>query len=145
MDPFRNLDADLRDALEHMGELAETQLGPDDFRVERHPAVAVRDLPALKGFDYSSWGEWREGELAEIRAEGGDEALHDELARFRGPGWADRAMRWLEDGVPAVVLMETPSGYEDLADGRGRVSFATGMGIESVPVAVAHPTEGGTQ
>lgn len=138
---FRNLDVDLRDALEHMGELAGTAINLDDFRVERHPTVAVRDLLA-KWFDYSSWGEWREGELAEIRAEDGDMALHDELTSFRGPEWADRAIGWLTDGVPAIVLMETPDGYKDLADGRGRVSFVTGMGFKTISVAVVRPYSG---
>ncbi len=49
-----------------------SQFSLDDFRIEKHLAVPVQDLPTLKGFDYGSWGEWQDGELVEIRADGGD-------------------------------------------------------------------------
>jgi Fe-S-cluster containining protein len=146
-DPFRNLRGDLWDALAAACEMesrdpSEEEL--EEFSVERRSDVPVEEL--LRWMDYSSWGEWTDGELAEILRDGGEEALREELSGFRGPGWSGRAMGWLRDGVPAVVLMEMPdllggaSGYPDLCDGRGRVSFMVGMGIKRAAVAVATRT-----
>ena len=141
LDPFRNLEADLLDAMEYASEVEEgggdDGLSREDFSVERRTEVPVEEL--LRLMDYSSWGQWAKGELAEILRDGGEDALRGELAAYRGPDWSGRAMGWLRDGVPAVVLLETPSGYSDLCDGRGRVSFMVGMGIARAAVAVAQP------
>jgi hypothetical protein len=141
LDPFRNLRSDLRDALEaasdeaHQGPASHEDLDEQDYSVERFPDVPVEKL--LRWTDSSSWCPWAEGELAEILRDGGEDALREELNGFRGPDWSGRAMEWLRDGVPAVVFLKDMGGYEDLCDGRGRVSFMVGMGIDRAAVAVA--------
>jgi len=140
LDPFRNLRADMREALmaasdeAHQGPGLHEDLDEQEYSVERFPEVPMEKL--LQWTDYSSWCPWPAGALAEILRDGGEDALREELNGFRGPDWSDRAMEWLRDGVPAVVFLKTPDGYEDLCDGRGRVSFMIGMGIELAAVAV---------
>lgn len=81
--------------------------------------------------DYSSWGGFQQGELVGMP----QDELRAELNSYR-QGWAERAMRWLEDGsIPPVVLVEALRD-RGIADGRGRVSLAVGMNIPELEVIV---------
>lgn len=138
------LDQDLRDALDHVeqGEDIPQQFYPEQFEVSEIEAFPVKQLHDW--MDYSSWGEWNNGELRDLLQKDGKNALFEELKRFRGEDWAFRAMGWLDNGIatiPTVILVETPSGYRDVGDGRGRISLAIGMGLETIPVAIAKPRD----
>ena len=82
--------------------------------------------------DYGSWGEWR---LNDLRGLPPNE-LKSGLESFRGKRWARDALKWLVDGMPAIILVEASNRCAAIADGRGRVSFAVGMGIKQLPVIV---------
>lgn len=138
LDPFRNADQDIRDALE----MADVGFGTDpntQFTYQRQDLVPV--VKVLTYDDYSSWGEWEPGELAELE----DWELRDELVSFRGEAWADKALGWLDFGIPAVIVLDGLPEHlsEDVVvgvgDGRGRLSFAVGMNIEHVPVIWVRP------
>lgn len=128
-DPFRFVSRDISDALDHLSDFT---AGPklSDYNSVRQAKVPVSEVLAYD--DYSAWGEWEPGELAEL-----DEAeLRDALTGFRGSAWADRVLKWQEEGIPAVVVFPAEGV---IGDGRGRLSFAVGMGIPEVPVVWLRP------
>lgn len=89
--------------------------------------------------DYSSWGEFEQGELASLPP---DEA-RDELAGFRGAAWADRALGWLKrKKIPPLILIDGEAG-ECLGDGRGRMNFAMAFAIPVLDVIVLVEKPGG--
>lgn len=135
LNPFRNAKRDVSHALEHFFGATSRDVDP------RVPFEETRAEMPLKKIlddwdDYAGWGEFDPGELSgappdEVRAE---------LGSYRGSTWSHRAMTWLKDGVPAVVLVE---GKDEngktmrlLGDGRGRANFAVALGIKTLPVIV---------
>ena len=135
---------DLQDACEYLvgsiDALPFRSLTPDDLIEMARERVAPSALPA----DLSSWAEWSPGELAAMDPV----ERYEELDRFRNydtgteGDWAERAEEWIERGdVPTVVVIEAPDPeapggvFQDLCDGRGRVSLAIGMGWATVPVS----------
>ena len=130
------LPEDLADAVE-AAQAGDPSLTLADLVEVKRERVGLRDLPA----DLNSWAEWEPGELAALQPADRRQLLE----AFRGPGWIDRAEQWIAAGdVPTVVVVSLPdqhpewSGstvFTDLADGRGRVSVALGMGWPTVPVA----------
>lgn len=118
-------DADLADALEHASDYHDRELRLEDFDVSQPEQIAIDSIPD----DLSSWTEWRPGELLR---DFDDEERFVELDSFRGRPWAERASSWTPSTMPPIVLVET-SDYEGVADGRGRVSYAIGMGWPTVP------------
>ena len=126
-DPFRYADRDIEDALDHAYDFG-ASTDPSDYKITREEHVPIEDV--LYHDDYSSWGEWEPGELAALDAE-----AMQELESYRGVGWAHKALGWLEEGIPAIVVVEGVG----ISDGRGRVNFAVGMGIDSVPVIWMKP------
>lgn len=131
-DPYRNISADVEDALSYAEEAFEDW--PRD--ADEPPCMAEKlgtwHLSKILGFDdYSSWGEWRPGELEGLS----DEELRAELEHFRGRGWAHKAMEWLRDGsIPAIVVFNSKKYGEAIGDGRGRTSLAVGLGMKKLPV-----------
>jgi hypothetical protein len=80
--------------------------------------------------DYGSWGEFSKGELAKLPP---DEAK-EELSRYRGGSWADRALAWLKaKKIPPIVLVDGKEA-RCIGDGRGRVNFA--MAFNKSPLDV---------
>jgi hypothetical protein len=122
-DPYRNAASDIRDAEEYLNETFDVI----SCREEKRTCMRIADV--LRYDDYSSWGQWRAGELIGLSPAD----LHQEFVSFRGEAWATQAEAWKKDGVPAIVLAEfSGRGRErdtSIADGRGRVSFAVGMRI----------------
>lgn len=55
------------------------------------------------------------------------------LNSFRGSSWATRAMNWTPQTVPPIIIVQLADGTTAIADGRGRTSYAIGMGWSSVP------------
>lgn len=138
LDPYRNQEHDVLEALDHATDGgAIGSMDPADWTIKRAVSVPVAEV--LNYDDYSSWGEWEVGELQELDRD----ELEAELKSFRGDDWAQRALAWLDDGIPAVVVTLDDAAFEGVSDGRGRLSFAVGMGIENVPVVwvTKKPTE----
>ena len=124
LSPYRNSEQDIADALEYAAGSFDDW--PKEPRLDMK--LGIWSLSKILNYDdYSSWGAWRSGELREA------EDLEEELSSFRGSVWAAKAIRWTKDGVPAIVLIKSPYGV-GIADGRGRVSFAVGMGLPSLHV-----------
>jgi hypothetical protein len=135
LDPYRNSPRDVEDALEHV---REEVVGLDEWPegtcfAEKREVLPLRKILAYD--DYSSWGEWRHGELRGLsRSE-----LHSALSSFRGRGWADTAMGWLSrpaaHNIPAIVIFDSRvSRWTAIGDGRGRVSLAVGLALPRLHV-----------
>lgn len=119
---------DIADAEEYMHETFEAE-GP--WIEQKRKSMPLREI--LDWDDYSSWGEWRSGDLRGLT----EEELRAELRSFRGKTWAEIAIGWLVDNrIPAIILAEARDGTSAIADGRGRVSLAVGLGIPSLPVII---------
>jgi hypothetical protein len=132
MDPYRNAESDLEDALEYGRETFEAwpRHGDPCFVMKR----VTWSLKKILGYDdYSSWGEWRTGELQSLD----DLALRDELVHFRGNAWAALAFKWIrQDGVPAIVIIDSNKYGVGIADGRGRVSLGVGLLLPRLSVVL---------
>ena len=118
----------MQDALEYSAESFDAWPSAAPCLVEKRTTLPLARV--LSYGDYSAWGEWKHGELPR---EGDPTELFQALASFRGPGWAREALRWLQDGIPAIVIVDSKYGT-DIADGRGRTSLAVGLGLEELPV-----------
>lgn len=128
-DPFRNLQRDLREAMQHMRESYGPMPPLSSLRVTKHRAMP---LDTIAGYgDPSGWSEWDEGELVGLDTD----ELRDELESYRGRAFAERALGWLRDGFPAVVLVDVGRAV-DIADGRGRFSVALATGARTMPAVV---------
>jgi hypothetical protein len=133
LDAYRNATHDLREALAYYEESYPSATyylyehrRPTCFKVTQEEWT----LPQILAYDdYTSWGGFQPGELRELSPHERLEAMRS----YRGHGWARMALQWWHEGIPAVVLVESSRG-KALGDGRGRVSFAVGMGIERLPV-----------
>lgn len=113
---------DIEDAIDHMSD--ETPLRLKDFsKKTRH--VSLKELARYD--DFGSWPEWRPGELIAMDAD----ERHEALVSFRGEEWAERAEGWTPSTVPTIVVVD--ADRTAIADGRGRVSYAIGMGWTSMP------------
>ena len=129
LDPFRNLEHDKKEARDHVLSFDENF---DDYKFQ---IIKMEKFP-LKSLsvydDYRAWLDILPGELVGLDRD----ALFAELRRFRGAAWAEKAMKWLEsDGIPAIVLVQTPE-FSGVADGRGRVTLALGMGMKTIPAVI---------
>lgn len=126
---FRNARGDIEHALDHVSDFAIEPLSLEDFGIKKVDCLKLDRL--WKHDDLSGWLEFEEGELAELDQ---DDLLR-ELSEFRGAKWARMALKWLDDGVPAIVAVATPEIVE-IGDGRGRVNFAIGMGLDCIPAII---------
>lgn len=120
---------DLQDALDHAGEQGDVleQLRLEDFAVS--PVRALRLQDAYRFDDVGAWAEWQKGELA---AESPTDRRHA-VTSFRGKDWAARALTWTPKTMPPIVIVERADGTTVIGDGRGRVSYAIGMGWLAIP------------
>ncbi len=138
---YRNARSDIRDALESVANGLEhpEQFDPRTTFDETRTTMPVSKI--LDWDDYSSWGEFAPRELHGLS----EDELRAAFGNYRGSTWAKTALGWIKDGVPAIVLVEGRSlpGGRVLGDGRGRTSFAVGMGIKTLPVIILreHPRE----
>lgn len=130
--------ADLRAAVDHATQWRMTDWDVDDFRVIPMGKMTVRGLERYAdGDDFSSWLEVDPRDFEGLSRE---ERL-EELQGFRSAErWAEQIPRWLDEGIPPVVIIEAPV-YEEgqlvkiVGDGRGRINMATALGIK-LPVVV---------
>ena len=120
-DPFRNMEHDIKEARDHAIQLDEN-FDDYDFKITKYPSFPVKKI-----YEYDDPYAWTEFHLGELKED------PTSLEAFRGKQWADKAQQWLNDGIPAIVIVDTPE-FTGVADGRGRVNFAIGMGIKTLPV-----------
>jgi len=82
--------------------------------------------------DYSSWGEFKWGELSELPVS----EAREELLHFRGEVWGKRALQWLvHNNIPPVILVEGAAG-RIIGDGRGRMNLAMAFAIPETKVVI---------
>lgn len=121
---------DLEDALDHASDFSDGPLSFADFQATRPSLMPIRKLYHYD--DVSAWAEWSAGELRDLD----EEERFDELVHFRGERWAKMAERWKKPAdMSPIVIIETAS-MSFIGDGRGRVSYAIGMGWREVPAVV---------
>lgn len=123
--PIQQADnSDIRDALEHARDFVEHDLVGYKMQVSKPELVKIDDIPD----DLSSWPEWQHGELVGMT----EKERHDELVDFRGSAWAKRAEQWTPETMPPIVIVDLDD-YQGVGDGRGRTSYAIGMGWKEIP------------
>ena len=123
---------DMADALDHASDFIEDSgLDAGDFILE-----PTRMMPTSQLWEYDDLSAWLQYDAGELRELGATER-YDELVALRGKHFADAAARWAKtpSTMPPVIVIDTPE-FTGIADGRGRVNFAIGMGIARIPVAV---------
>ena len=112
---------DVLHAMEEMSERSDIPLenfSQEDFKIQYLGKLNPEDLALYD--DLFGWVEFGEGDLVELSKE---DALA-ELSSYRGEKWAQKAMEWLETGIPPVIIIEDPQGITSVGDGRGRTNFA---------------------
>jgi hypothetical protein len=119
---------DVADALDHMQDFSDHPLRLDQFKVIGPIQATINKLSYYD--DLSSWSEWSPGELAEMNIRERRAALDN----FRGSSWAARAVQWTQHTVPPIVVVDALPDLVGIGDGRGRVSYAIGMGWKTLPV-----------
>ncbi len=128
---------DIEDAVDHYWQSYVDEDGTLCFEAQ---AKKMTIEAILQWDDYSSWGEFKEGELVGLPL---DEA-RDELASFRGNAWADRALGWLKQKkVPPIILVDGRAG-QLIGDGRGRTNFAMAFALPTLNVIILKETPGGS-
>lgn len=136
----QNKEQDIKDAVEHsLGMVDGFWSGTICYNIEPERKMTLEEI--LDWDDYSSWGEFDNGELLK------EEDLEGRLDDFR-PGWGRNAMEWLRTGnIPPIVLVrfEDEDGRKNvcIGDGRGRVSLAVGLNLRQLPVIVMRESKNG--
>lgn len=129
--------SDIKDAAQHAVMQEDSSFtGKVCYKKAFEGEMSIKDI--LGWDDYSAWGQWQHNELKELD----EQSLKQELDNFRGSSWAASALEWLRSGFPPIVLVYSAIG-EVIGDGRGRVSLAVGLGLESLPVIVLNEDENG--
>lgn len=121
---------DVEDAIEHYNHSVDKDLNKDDFDFGDVEGVGLEELDQYD--DVGSWCQWEEGELKDLD----EEELYDELVGYRGSGWTSRARDMIENKTCKPIVVVKGKETTCIGDGRGRVSLATGMGWERVPVMI---------
>ena len=120
---FRNQVEDISDGIEHYEELYGS-LGR--YAIEGFRSIPIETIERYD--DTTSWTDIESDSLVGLS----DNKIMEELIRFRGREWAECAMRWKREGIPAIVIIDGESNC--IADGRGRFNLAKGLGLKSLPV-----------
>lgn len=119
-----NLDADVDAALDHMSDF-DVNLNKSNISVTEPMMIRMRDLGQYD--DLSGWLDLDSGS---------DE---QDIRSFRGAGWAALAEKWkAPEQMPPIVIVEAPNMVA-IADGRGRVNYATAMGWDEIPAVIVTP------
>lgn len=139
-DPYRNEQKDKHDALLHFFETIDN--GEIDPAIKFDESRGIMPLKNILDWDdYSSWGDFTTDELKDLEPK----ELLETLAHFRGSDWANKAITWLSDSIPAIVLVEGKDSrghtIRTIGDGRGRVNLAIGLGIKNLPVLILREKE----
>jgi hypothetical protein len=132
LDPFRNVQHDIEEAIDYCSDFFELKdekslmLIPLEWlNIEQIEQFPIGDL--WKYDDVNSWLETEKGELKR-------KSTNDRI-RFLKLLRGFYAVSWLQDGIPAIVLVDF-AGNRFIGDGRGRINFAIGMDFKTVPVVL---------
>jgi hypothetical protein len=130
-DPFRELESEAARAVRSLfGERASMA----DFEIDRRSEAPLDLVLAQVGNGHA--GALGPGSL---QGRSRDE-LRRVLADQGGEAWARQALRWIEEGIPALVLVVV--GSRNLLDeyrlgpGDDRLALASALGLETVPIAI---------
>lgn len=117
---------DLHDAFEYVSETFEQDLNPADFVYTYVPEMPIEDLYNYDDID--PWLDYENGELLTW-----DEEDIGQLSTFR-----PKAVDWIRTGkMPPIIIIDSDSkNVSAIADGRGRVNIAIGMGWETIPAII---------
>lgn len=107
---------DMWDAIEHASIDVDSKLHPDQFDIKYLGMMKGDDIDQFD--DLSSWGELFHDPNAT------PEERLAELESFRGQPWAEKALSWIKNGIPPIIVI-TVDGHTMVGDGRGRTNFAT--------------------
>lgn len=134
-DPFRNSEHDIEEALDYCSDFFKIKdlteerslinLPFEWLDIQKIPNFPTKDL-----YNYDDINAWLEVEPGKLRRKSKSE-LFLFLKRIRN----SHATFWLEDGIPAIILVDF-AGDRHIGDGRGRTNFAIGMGFQTVPVVI---------
>jgi hypothetical protein len=131
-DPFRNSKRDLEQAVI---EVFEERFDPDEFVVDYHKSVPLNCILSHIKSSYTP-----RGLEPDALRDASENEVREELTRIEGTVWTERALPWVNEGFPAIVLVVIRSDIEPLeyilADGQRRVSFAQALGKEEIPILV---------
>jgi hypothetical protein len=119
---------DIEEAIQHaimQEDLSFT--GKACYKIIKETEMSLKEI--LQWDDYSGWGGFDPGELSELSKED----VIKELNQFR-PGFGDTVKTWTK--IPPIILVDTLEAGKMIGDGRGRVSFAVGVGIRKLPVII---------
>ncbi len=115
---------DIGAALDHMSDF-DVHLDKSNISVTEPTMIRMRDLGQYD--DLSGWLELDSG------------ADEQDIRSFRGPSWAEVAEQWTSpEQMPPIVIVEAPNAVA-IADGRGRVNYATAMGWDEIPAVIVTP------
>lgn len=138
LDPFStnyNLDSAI-EYLEGSYDVEFEELSVSDFCVSKPRNLTLKEV--LNCGDVSAWKDWDFGELTELSAQ----EYFAEISKARNIFWSTEGREHLHDTVPAelfppIILAKGEDGSPiDVADGRGRLSFAIGNGWKKIPAIV---------
>lgn len=112
---------DLLDAIDYADSLSSV---PQDFTLEDFELEYLGKLNVDDFYEYDDLSGWLEVGKGEFIGPYGDE----ELNSYRGSEWAGRALQWMEEGIPPVIVISTPE-VTAVGDGRGRINLANGLDV----------------
>lgn len=112
-------------AIDHADVHGDSGWKPSDFELTYLGEKSVAELG-----EYDDVPAWLDLDRSDCESEA--ECLAA-LRSFRGGMWADRAAGWLREGIPPIVVIDTPvtedGGGTTIGDGRGRVNVAALFGL----------------
>jgi hypothetical protein len=118
-------ESDIADALEEAEESQTfdriSDFSRDNFELRYVGELSVKELKRFDDID-----PWLDFGIGEHDLETREEKI-EALQSFRGREWASRAVRWLDTGIPPIVIVAEKDrrGYQThIGDGRGRTNFA---------------------
>ncbi len=131
LDPFRNLKIDVPRAI---GELFAGEVSLEDFEMERRPAAEVQMVIEQVWRQYEPFVD--PGVLAGLTPA----EIQDRVTALTDAEFAKRAVSWIHDGLPAVVLAvcdpDALLHEYRIGDGQRRLALAAGLGLESIAVVI---------
>lgn len=132
LDPFRNMDHDIEEAIDYCSYNVELADGKSlmDIPLEWFEISKIEQFPTKDLFKYEDISSWLYVELGELKRKSKNEK-NKLLTELRGI----YAIRWSNEGIPAIVLVDFGK-YTFMGDGRGRTNFAIGMDLKTVPVVL---------
>lgn len=118
---------DLLDALDHISDLIDRKLNINNLSISDIQFILTKDLK-----DYDDLSSWVEIQEAELRYST-EEERNNEILSFRGKDFLRRALVWINSCMINPIIIVQTNEFSCIADGRGRVNIAVGMGWEKVP------------